>query len=128
MTEEVTGQDPQETEPNSAVQIESLRNEAAKHRVSKNEALKKLKIMETVLSAHQIDFNVNEASLDGLGIDNGAVIGEYEYTPPKPKRAEPVKIAADGPPALTLDDVKRMSPDDINKNWDTVQTLLLEGG
>lgn len=104
--------------------LESARNEAAKHRVARNEALRREHALGKVISAHNISFDVSKADVGGLTINDGKVEGEFDYTPPsttqrQAPRQEPTKTGG-----LTLEEVKKMSPDKINERWEEVSKLL----
>lgn len=104
--------------------IASLREEAAKHRVARNDALKKAKVLETVVSKHNIVFDMEAADLTSLKVVNGAIEGEFDYEPPAPEKKAPPMTGKEGSASLTMDDVGKMSEAEINKRWDEVKVVL----
>ena len=111
---------------NTLEKLEALRNQAAKYRVTRNDALKKLFVAQKVLKAHNITFDLEDADTGGLLIENGVVNGEFDYQPPKPERAEPKPLETEAKAGMTIDDIKEMTPDQINKNWEEVSKILEE--
>lgn len=107
-------------------EIGSLRQEAAKHRLARNEALRQNKVLDTVISAHNIKFSLEDANYDSLSIDNGKVIGEFEYKPPKVAKVEPKenenKQPADKP--LDIEAIKNMSAKQIMADYDNVMAAM----
>ena len=78
-----------------------------------------------MLDYHGISLEaVTAQALAALPIKQGAVDGVFSYTPPPPPIKAPPAPSSDAGPKtngeLTIDDVKRMSVDDINKNWEQV--------
>lgn len=103
-------------------QIESLRNENATRRIKARDSNKQLVAMETVLKAHNIDFDVEKADLSNIDLDNRT---GFDYQVSKPKLNEPKRVERGGPPSkLTVDDVSKMSKDDIKDNWELVMKTM----
>ena len=116
------------TSTDSADEIASLRNEAARSRVQRNQALKEAHALKHVLKSHNINFDTDLADLGDLKIEHGAVRGEFKYELPK-GTGKPVDSPlpdTKGASKLTMDDVRTMSPDKINENWEEVSKLLKE--
>lgn len=100
--------------------IEKARNEAARHRVARNQALRRNHAYGQVLKAHKITFDVDTADLGSLSIEDGKVAGEFSYEPPSTTQADPPK----DPPgksanALTYEDIQAMSYDEIKEHMNT---------
>lgn len=84
---------------------------------------------KTILASHGIDIaEVTEDRLNTLPIRAGVVDGVYNYTPPKPPPKDPPApsptAGGAGKGALTLDDVHKMSRDQINNDWENVSAVL----
>lgn len=105
----------------------TLRNEAAGHRVKGGQAMRQLHATKKVLQAHNISFDVDTADVGGLTIADGKVEGEFSYTPPAPTDKTPKPADGDGTGGtvpLTLEEVKGMDEETINKRWDEIAPLL----
>ena len=107
--------------------LEAVRQEAAKYRIARNGALRSTHALKAVLSAHQITFDINNADTGGLLIEDGAVQGEFSYTPPTPAAPTPAPPAGTPTEALTKADVRTMSADAIASNWDAVMSAMASG-
>lgn len=107
-----------------------MSREAAKYRGARNKALKELHAAKAVLKGHNIPFDPDAGKLDKLTIKDGVVEGEFEYNKPK---IEPVvqkssRASGDGDASvLTRDDLKKLSPEEINSRWDEVKDVLKKG-
>ena len=110
---------------NHVAEVNSLRQEAAGYRVSRNDALRRGKVLDTVLGKHNIKFSMEDADVSKLEIVNGAVVGDFDYTPRAVAPAPPPNAAA-GDTGLTMDKVKTMSAAEIEADWDNVQTVMAE--
>ena len=105
-----------------------LRSEAAQFRVQRNDALKKNSALKTVLEKHNVGFVVENADLSKMEIENGAVKGAFEYAPKgvshevKTPNQPPVQTPSNQ--GLTMESLKTMSAQDINKNWAQVSEVL----
>jgi len=108
---------------NLKAEVSALRNEAAKFRLARNEALRQGHVLGTVLKAHNISFNIEDADYSNLNIDNGKVVGDYQYTPKKIATYNPPDVAKTDP-VLTIDKIKEMSAQDIMKDYDNVMATL----
>ena len=108
--------------------LESLRNESAKYRVQRNDALRQTHALKAVLAAHNISFDVTQADLGALSIDNGAVQGEFSYTPNNPTSSAPASqhqpAGAATPAVLTKDAISKMTSAQINENWEEISKVL----
>ena len=142
MTETIdTQKDATATKPDADLEknnTDKLRSEAAGYRTGRNEALKKVALFEAMLKRHNIDIPKDiDETMKNLEIENGEVITEIDYQPKRPavsfghdskekkqvKSVAPPVTATDSNP-ITKDSLADMSPEDINKNWETVQKLL----
>ena len=111
----------------NAAQIASLRKESAAYRVGRNDALRQVKALGTVVKAHNIRFSLEDADLSGLTIQDGQVEGEFVYKLPTGKddtTAPPTGDPAKTVQGLTLDDIKTMSAAELDDRWDEVQTVM----
>lgn len=96
-----------------------------------------------VLKAHNIAFDIDKADVSTLTIaDGGEVQGEFDYTPPAVKATERHKSQQPGnqqqrnegegankkKDGLTIEDVKAMSEDQINDQWEEVSKVLAKEG
>lgn len=105
----------------SSDDLEKTRNESAKYRVGRNDALRRSFALEHILKAHNINIPEN-LDTSGLSIEDGKAQGDFSYTPPK---AEPKGAKRDDDKTkLTLVDVQKMTPEQIDENWDDVQALM----
>lgn len=91
--------------------------------------------LRAVLKAHNIAFDVDKADLTALSVgEDGAVSGEFAYTPPAVQNQQQAQQQAQEqqaqqqpqqqPQGLTIEDVKAMSEDQINERWDEVSKVL----
>ena len=114
---------------NRDAEIESLRRENAKYRVARNDALRAAHAYKKVVSAHNIKFSIDEVDLTQMQIDGGAVVGDFDYTPPSIKtpsttdQSEITTMGASGE-TLTLDSVADMDGNEINQRWDEIKNLM----
>ena len=93
--------------------------------MGRNEALRKSHALSTVLSKHNISFDVSKADMGGLKIENGQVSGEFSYTPPDPSRGKPPPVGDDAKSKpITMESIKQMTPDQINAQWKEVSAVL----
>lgn len=110
---------------NAQARIESLRAEAARHRVARNDALRVGAALTSVVKAHNIAFNVGDHDLSSLAVENGEIVGTFEYEAPDPNgKPEPKTPPGGAPEALTREAVAKMSSDEIMKRWDDVQAAM----
>ena len=83
-----------------------------------------------MLKAHGVDVSgVTAERLSGLPIRGGTVDAPFDYTPPKvsvPKATETGR--AEGSPPLTLDEVRKWPPDEINRRWAEVKAVMRAAG
>ena len=105
---------------------ERLRNESARYRTERNASLRREHAVGTVLKAHNISFDVGQADLGSLSINNGKVEGEFDYTPTKAENRQAPEEVSTKEEKLTLDTVRAWSPDKINAEWEQVSKLLEE--
>lgn len=81
--------------------------------------------LSTILGKHNISAALDNAKLASLQVEAGKVTGTYDYTPAKiqvPTVKSPKSV--DASPVLTFDDLKGMTPAQINENLDAVNDLL----
>ena len=78
--------------------------------------------MEAVLAAHNIKVNLSEISSEGLSVVDGSVVGDVAYAAAAPQEAPLPKSNA--PQAITFEQVKNMSPEEINLNWEEISKVL----
>ena len=116
------GQDP--TLAHLQAEVEKLRNQSARYRVARNQALRREHALSTVLRSHNIAFDVGAADLGALSISNGSVSGEFSYSPPKAEKVDPPPPSGDAPSELKLDDLSNMTPEQINARWEDVSAVL----
>lgn len=115
----------QQLRADHTAEVESLRKEASRHRVARNDALRRVHALDTVVKAHNIRFSLDEADLSGLTIKDGQVEGEYKYTlPTTPVNPPPTDDPSSTEEGLTLDKVKMMSAAEIEADWDNVQSVM----
>ena len=112
--------------------LESARNDEAKYRVGRNEALRKGHALSKVVKAHNIEFDVATADLASLAIEDGAVKGEFDYSPPgtsgnSGSNRQAPGTSQPGSNAMTREDISNMSAEDINANWEEVSKVLKAG-
>ena len=107
-------------------QIASLKNEAAKYRTARNDALKKAHAQAAVLKAHNIVHDFDAKALEALTIEDGKASGIYEYAPPATIRQDlPVPETKSG---ITRADIRNMSIDQINDNWAEISKVMANDG
>ena len=105
-----------------------LRSEAAQYRVGRNTALKQNSALKTVLEKHNVGFVVETADLSKMEIENGGVKGTFEYEPKgvshevKSSTQPPVQTPSNL--GITMESLKTMSAQDVNKHWDQVKEVL----
>ena len=113
--------------PTTDPRIAELSRESAGYRTQRNEAVRRAHAYETMLKAHNVDLSgVTSEALAAIPISGGAADGPFAYTPPRievPKEAAPAARAG-GKATPTLDEVRAWSPDEINKRWDEVKSLM----
>lgn len=115
---------PEESEKVSRLEADltAARAEAAKYRTARNEALRRAHAQAAVLEAHKIKHEPTTEALDALTIEDGKVKGTYDYSPPDPVRQDlPQSPANQG---MNMSDIKNMTADQINENWDEVSKVL----
>ena len=113
----------QQLEANHAAEIQSLRQEAARYRVSRNDALRRAHALSTVIKAHNVSFSIDDADLSSLDIKDGSVTGDFKYEPKKISD-KPLPNVAKGETGLTMDRIREMSAKELSENWDEVKTVL----
>ena len=128
---EVNDKGSQEDKPDNSA-IEALRKESGNYRVQRNDALRRAFVLEEIVSKHGIDTKfIKDYDMTALTIKDGVVSGKVDYTPPKIEskvRSKSQRVESNKGKALTLEDYKKMSVDDINKNWDKIKALLRQQG
>lgn len=87
--------------------------------IQENVALKK------VLASHNIAFDLEKADLSKIVVnDKGEHAGDFEYTAPALSNKSPNAWNATPGKEITMDDVKKMTAEQINANWDKVEPIL----
>ena len=106
-----------------------LRNEAAGYRVDRRTALFENAAYKQVIEKHNIGFDISKADLSKMVLENGAVVaGGFEYTPKgvshevKSSTQPPVQTPSNQ--GITMESLKTMSAEDVNKNWAQVSEVL----
>lgn len=118
----------------STKEVASLKQEAAQRRVAGNAALKNQHVLNHVVRAHNIDFDVATYDMGKLEIEDGKVVGEVEY---KPAGTSSGTGKGTGKPAtggggssgsdanvLTKEAVGKMDRYQIMEKWDEVSKVL----
>ena len=111
-------------------QVETVRNEAGARRTQRNQALRQAHALGQVLKAHNITFDINDADLSSLKIEDGKVQGEFDYTPKAlpAKKVDPSTLkeepSEDNGSTMTLDSFKSMNIVDRMNNLDKVAPFL----
>ena len=126
-----TTPDPQSEIAELRAKVARLTSESAKYRTERNASLRLAHAQGAVLKAHNVNVDgaFDEASLEGLEIENGAVTGEFAYAPPKlasQRQAAPEPKASPAPASVTRDWLEAASTKEINERWSDV-TAFLEG-
>lgn len=108
-------------------ELKAARDESAKHRTARNDALRHSEARRQVIAAHNIEFDTASANLKQLEIADGKATGDIGYKPPA--LVQPTTTAAATPQnsdgaVLTMDALQSMPPDEVNRRWDEVQRLL----
>lgn len=97
---------------NLKAELSSVREEAARYRVQRNDALKQNAALTAVVSAHNIDFDIARADLDNLKVDHGKVVGEFEYEPSTETRRDMTNPNTK-PDDLGRSDIEQMTAEQI---------------
>ena len=113
----------------SSEQLETTRNEAAARRTQRNQALRQAHALGQVLKAHNITFDITDADLSSLKIEDGKVQGEFDYTPKSmpAKKVDPSALKeepSEDKSTVTLDSFKSMNIVDRMNNLDKVAPPL----
>ena len=92
---------------------------------------KKVYALKQVLRKHNISFDVDEANLKDLAMDtNGKVAGVFNYDPPNVQMGKTsfkntqAKTQEKNLSSLNESDIKEMTLDQINENWDQISAML----
>lgn len=111
-------------------ELKSLREESAKYRSQRNQALRRGSALETIAKAHQIDLSkVTDEALEALPIVDGRVDGEFAYEvpslrPPGATERKP-RVTDGGKGQLTKEALSSMSVAEIRAlPWDQVRAAL----
>lgn len=91
----------------------------------RDRALMENSAYKRILEAHGISAQVLDSNMTSMKVEGGRVVGDYQYEAPK-IQAPPPKGPTGGvnDSALTIDQVKTMSTEEINSRWDEVSTVL----
>ena len=122
--------------------VTTLTQEATDAKNAGNTSALRNHAMAAVLKAHNIGFDIDKADLSALTVgEDGGVTGEFAYTPPAAQQQQQTQQPAQQQQqsteqqqqqqqtqGLTLEDVKAMSEDQINSQWDEVQKVLESQG
>ena len=88
--------------------------------------LKQRHAHQTMLAAHNVPTDLDGKLLGNLHVKGGVVSGDYLYSPPRPQT--PARQETKTQPAtagnLTLEAVEQMTPEQIDKNWSDIKSLL----
>ena len=123
--------DPQDGQPSDRDEVQSLRRESAKYRNSRNEALRWEAALRAVCRAHNIDLaSIPPGAVQGLAIEDGKVVDEFRYEPPKLSLPSAPSRGGGGEPAtttepLTKSRLREMSRAEIDRlDWDEIKAVL----
>ena len=97
------------------------------NRAQRDLAVRQAHAYKTILDHHGIKLDqVRPQALAALPVKQGVADGVFSYTPPTTKQPPPppADAGSGSKSELTIDEVKKMSSEDINKNWDAVSSLL----
>lgn len=111
--------------------VAKLSRKEAKYRTERNVALKANAGLAHVVNHHNIKADGSVVNSENLQIVDGKVVGSVVYSPTAlPRKRSNPSTSPDGGQGsgLTLNDVKSMTPAQINKRWDEVKTVLATKG
>ena len=99
------------------------------YRSQRDMAIRRVAAYETILKHHNISTaTVTPDRLETLPIKDGVIDGKFEYAPPPPKvkepPAKPTEPGKNGGGEMTLDDVQKMSREQVNSDWENVSAVL----
>ena len=113
--------------------VKDLEDRCARYASANVESAKKVYALERVLQKHNISFDVKAANLKDLVVDsNFNVAGAFTYDPPSVSSSTSAaknkasKTQETGLNMLTEHDIKGMTLDQINQNWDQISSLLVK--
>ena len=113
-----------------ATESQKLHSESANYRTQRNSALRRLNALEQVVKGHNIDVSsITDDSVKHLTIEDGKVVDNFTYTPPqlsKPSNQNSHRKQGGIGEDLSLDSIAKMSPDQINQNWDKISQVLAQ--
>lgn len=110
--------------------LKAARVQVVKMTLAGNANLITIHSLQKVLEAHGIKFDNLDTSK--LKVENGKVAGEFEYTVPSGGGGgggNPPGAGGGGSPGgakFTTEELKAMTPEQINENWDAVAASLSE--
>ena len=105
--------------------IAELSRESASYRAQRNQSLRREAAYGAVLKAHGIKVELDADALASLPIASGRVDGEYPYKAPKIESgATAPRSTSSASSVLTVEEIKAMKPDEVNRRWDEVQAVL----
>lgn len=108
-----------------ATERKRMLRDIKKLRAARNRALRREHAYEVILEMHGVDYSaVTDTALEGLEINGGAVVGEFQYKAPQIKTPSANKKKTETQAAPSLDEVKEWPTDKINSNWDMIKNLL----
>ncbi len=90
--------------------------------VSMEQMQKDAYVMQNILKAHNINFDLEAFDQSKLTVKDGIVVGDVGYKP----LVDPVSLPIFAPPqlAMTMEQVAQMTPEQINDNWEMVSSAL----
>ena len=119
-----------EDEPTEETTEETNEDElSVQYRGQRDAALRKIHAYEAILRHHGIDTSqVTPEATASLVVNNGVVDGAFDYRPPEPRKKEPppstkTETQVEG---MKKEDIAKMTPQQINENWDAVQKVLAQ--
>lgn len=130
MSEETNNAPEAQTQPNPlqsevdtlSAKVRDLQAEAASYRTQRNEAMRMNHARGKIMDAHNIAHEFDSDQLAALKIEEGKVIGDYPYQAiTKPSEPAPQPSA---PRRMTINDVKNMTAEQIEENWDLVSEVM----
>ena len=125
-----------DSDPDNAAPLKAARDEAAKYRTQRNDALRRATALETIAKAHGLDTAAADSeAVRNLAISDGKVTDTFQYTPPKPgansaRAVHTPSGSAGQPPAtqpdegLTHEKIAGMKPHEINQNWEKISAFM----
>ena len=123
---EVPKREPPQEENFSLEREEEIRNQLARVKAARNAAVRQAHAAAQVLKHHNIKVDLKELDVSGIMIDKqGLPSGEIPYKPSDArKNTSSSHTSSRSGSQITIEMVKKMTPDQINKNWDQIKEVL----